>query len=311
MLMAGASPAGAASIDLSQLCGSGDCVVSTNTTIVSANGPLSVGGNFTVNAGVVLEFLVPIRLDISGNMVLAGTLGAPGNGGAGGNGGDSGQPGGAGGNAPAVVSGIFNVQGAINFSANSAAAAEGGTGGSGGLPGFGQTIGGAGGAGGAAGSLTFNTCSTFNSVSSAQILVNGGAGGIGQTGAPGGAGGAGGSVTINAKQGVVSNSPIGALGGVGGAGGSASGANGPDGTISLRSSGTITVGTGTLSSGSNTPSVSPSQTTLSALTFCEVPAPIPTLSEWVLALLSAVLAMLSAQRFRRRPAPRCNARPGV
>ena len=311
-LAAVAAPVGAASIDLSQLCGSGDCVVSTNTTIVSASAPLSVGGNFTVNPGVVLEFRVPIRIDVAGNLILSGTVGAPGDGGSGGPGGDAGQVGYAGGNAPAVASGVFNAQGTITLNANANAVAEGGTGGSGGSPGFGQTVGGAGGAGGAAGSLTFNTCSTFTSAASARILVNGGPGGVGQAGALGGAGGAGGAVTLNAKQSIVSNAPISALGGAGGSGGSGSGASGASGTITLSAVGAITVAAGTLSSGTNTPSVNSSQATLSALAFCVAStpaAPIPTLSAGAMLLLASLLALISVRRWRGQS--RFRARPKV
>lgn len=316
MLMALSAPVVAAPIDLSQLCGSGDCVVSANTTIVSASGPLSVAGNFTVNSGVVLEYLVPIRIDVAGNMVLAGILGAPGNGGNGGAGGSAGQPGSAGGSAPAVVSGIFNVQGSISLDSNATATADGGTGGSGGLPGFGSSIGGTGGSGGAAGSFTFNTCSAFTSAGNANILANGGPGGVGQTGAPGGAGGAGGSIIINAKQTIVSNATFSALGGAGGTGGSGTGVSGAAGSIELNALGAITVASGTLSSGSNTPSVNPAQSSISALAFCPAPggatlASIPTLSEWALLLLGSLVGLLSIQRLSRRAGSRSNSKSGL
>jgi hypothetical protein len=272
LLMQISMPASAAPIDLSQLCsgGSGDCVISANTSIGSASGALNVGGNFTVNQGVVLEFRVPVQINVSGNMVLSGTIGAPGDGGAGGNGGAPGQPGGAGGNAPAVASGTINVLGSITLNASSAAATEGGSGGSGGAGGSGQ-LGGAGGAGGAAGSLTFNTCTAFTSATGAQVRLNGGAGGIGQTGASGGAGGAAGAFAINAKQNILSDAAVTALGGAGGSGGSGSGANGANGSITLNAGGTITVGSGTLNAGSNSASINQNQTSLAALSYCVAP----------------------------------------
>lgn len=290
----GAPLAAAAPIDLSQLCGAGNCVVSTSQTIGSASGPLEVGGNFTVDPGVVLEFLVPVTIRVDGNMVLSGTVGAPGNGGDGGSGGAAGQPGGAGGDAPSVVSGIFDVRGSITINANAAAVAEGGAGGSGGDGGLGQ-VGGAGGAGGAAGSLTFNTCRRFTSQATSQILVNGGPGGVGQAGASGGAGGAAGTVTVNAGQDITSNAAVRALGGAGGSGGAGAGGNGASGFIALTASGTITVGTGTLDSGANTPSISQSQDSIPALAYCSASAvsipSIPSLSEWGLILLTLLMAM--------------------
>lgn len=312
MLMALSSPVVAAPpIDLSQLCGPGDCVVATNTTIGSAGGALSVGGNFTVNPGVVLQFLVPVRINVAGNMVLAGTVGAPGNGGDGGAGGGPGQQGGAGGSAPPVVDAIFDVRGTITLDASAAVVAEGGGGGSGGLAGVGQITGGAGGAGGKAGSLTFNTCSAFTSAAGARVLTSGGPGGIGEAGASGGAGGAGGTVTINAFQTIASNALITALGGVGGNGGAGTGANGADGSITLRALGAITVGAGSLNSGNSTPSVNQSQTIIPALASCVLPAAVPTLSAWALLLLAALMAMFSVQRMRRRFASRSNEKSGV
>jgi len=296
-----AAPVAAAPIDLSQLCGASNCVVSTSQTIGSASGPLDVEGDFTVDPGVVLQFLVPVTISVDGNMVLSGTVGAPGNGGVGGHGGDggsggaSGQPGGTGGDAPSVVSAIFNVVGSITLDANAVAVAEGGTGGSGGQGAFGQ-VGGAGGVGGAAGSFTLNTCNSFTSDATAQILVNGGPGGVGQTGASGGAGGPAGTVAINAKQDIVSNASVLALGGGGGIGGARDGDDGASGLIALTASGTITVDTGTLNSGANTPVISPNQASVPALAFCPGAAPtpavpIPTLSEWGLILLISLLAM--------------------
>lgn len=310
LLMAMSGPLAAATIDLSQLCGAGDCVVATNTTINSASGPLTVGGNFTVNPGVVLQFLVPIQIKVAGNMVVSGTIGAPGDGGAGGIGGGSGQPGGAGASAPSVVNGTFDVTGTITLDSNAAAVAEGGAGGSGGLPGFGNSVGGAGGAGGAAGSLRFNTCSSFNSASGAQIVVNGGPGGVGQAGATGGAGGSGGTVIINAKQTILSNGLVSALGGAGGSGGSGTGGNGSDGFITLRSSGGITVGSGTLVSGLNTPTIVPASLGISDLAYCSASpiTAVPTFSEWTVTLLATLLAMLSIHRLRRRIGPRSNFR---
>lgn len=299
------APLAAAPIDLSQLCGPGDCVISANTTIGSASSPLAVSGNFTINPGVVLEYIIPIRIDISGNMVVSGTLGAPGNGGNGGNGGAVGQPGGAGGNAPAVVNGIFNAQGSITLNSTAVAVADGGAGGSGGLPGSGSLIGGAGGAGGTAGSLTFNTCSAFSSLASSQIQANGGPGGIGQSGAVGGAGGTGGSVTINALQTIVSQALTSVLGGTGGTGGAGAGSVGSSGSITMSALGSITVGSGTLTSGTSTPSVNPSQSTIAALSFCTTPSAgsvpgIPTLSEWALILLASLMAMFSIHKLNRR-----------
>ena len=317
MLLAFCAPAAATPIDLSQLCGSGDCVVSANTTIGSASSPLAVQGNFTINSGVVLEYRVPIRIDVAGNMLLAGTLGAPGHGGDGGVGGNSGQAGGAGGSAPAVVSGLFNVQGSITLGASAAAAADGGSGGSGGLPGFGLSTGGAGGSGGAAGTLTFNTCGSFTSATGARILTNGGAGGIGQIGALGGVGGAGGSVIIQAKQTIVSNAGITALGGAGGSGGSGAGAQGADGSIALTALGSITFGAGTLNSGANTASVNPNQTSIASLSNCTAPngganlPAIPTLSEWAMVLLASLVAMLSMLMLRRKAGSRSNPKSGM
>jgi len=140
VLVAFSIPAVANPIDLSQLCGASDCVVSVNTTIGSASGPLTVNGNFTVNSGVALEFLVDTQINIDGNLNLQGVVGGPGNGGVGGVGGGSGLPGSPGGNAPSVVSSLFNVKGSITV-------------GSGGV----TAEGGSGGSGGTAGSLTFNT----------------------------------------------------------------------------------------------------------------------------------------------------------
>lgn len=303
------SPVAATGIDLSQLCsGWGGCVVSTNTTIVSASGPLDVRGHLTVNSGVVLEFRVPITVNVSGDMVLAGTVGAPGDGGAGGAGGNAGQPGGAGQAAPAVVSAVFNVTGAITLDASAAAVAEGGSGGNGGLPGFGSSTGGAGGAGGAGGSLTFNACKAVNNASGARIRVNGGAGGVGAAGALGGAGGAGGSVFINAKETIVSNAAISAVGGVAGSGGAGAGSAGASGTITLSALGTVTAGTGTLDAGTNSPTINASQASVGALSYCVTPAPIPTLSQWVSILLAGLMVMFAAHRLLRRPGFRSNPR---
>ena len=271
LFLAMSVPALAASSDLSLLCtGTADCVISTNTTIGTANTTLNVGGNFIINPGVILEFRVPVRIRVEGNMVLSGTLGAPGDGGDGGVGGASGQPGGAGGGATAVASAIFDVRGAISINSSAIAVTEGGQGGSGGAGGVGQ-IGGAGGTGGAAGSLSFNTCNSFSSASGAQMLVNGGSGGTGQTGALGGIGGAAGTVAINAKQAIVSHALVTALGGAGGPGGAGTGVNGADGTILLTSGATITVGTNTLNSGVNTPASMSNQSSISALSFCLPP----------------------------------------
>ena len=295
--------AAAAPIDLSQLCSSGNCVVSTDATVGSASGPLTVPGNFTVNSGVVLQFLVPVRIKVDGDMLLSGTVGAPGNGGDGGSGGAPGQPGGAGGNAPSVASGIFDVKGSITINSTAVATTEGGTGGSGGSGATGQS-GGAGGTGGAGGSLTFNTCSSFTGNAGAQIVVNGGTGGVGQAGAVGGAGGAAGTVTVNAKSAIVNNAAVRALGGAGGIGGVSAGASGSSGSISLSSLSTVTVGAGSLDAGANTPTISPSQASISALDFCAPPAPIPTLSEWTGILLSSLMAMLALWRLRRVRASR-------
>lgn len=312
MLAAMSAPVLAVTIDLSQLCGAGNCVVQSNTTIGSASGSLNVAGDFTVNPGVVLEFLVPVNIKVSGNMVLSGTVGAPGNGGDGGSGGGPAQPGGVGGNAPSVASGIFDVRGTITLNAGAAAVAEGGEGGAGGWPGFGAVLGGAGGAGGAAGSLTFNSCSSFTSASGARILVNGGAGGVGQAGTLGGVGGAGGAVVINAQQGIVSNALVSALGGAGGLGGAGSGVSGADGSIALRALGPISVGTGTLNAGANTPSISPLQLSVAGLAFCSASAlPVPTGSDWALLLLASLMAMFATHRLRRRFGPRSTRRPGV
>lgn len=300
-------------IDLSALCDNprGDCVVAANTTIVSASGPLAVGNNFTVNPGVVLEFRVPIQIDVAGNMVLSGIVGAPGDGGAGGAGGDAGQPGEPGTSAPSVVGGTFNVRGSITLNDGAAAVAEGGTGGSGGLPGDGSSQGGAGGAGGAAGSLTFNGCS-FRSASGASIRVNGGAGGIGASGAIGGAGGAGGTITINARQNILTNALISALGGAGGSGGSGAGANGANGTITLTAQGQITAGQGTLTPAAT---INASQSTIDGLDpqTCVTPnaATIPTLSEWALILLASLMAMFSIHRLRRKFGSRSNSSTGI
>lgn len=294
-------------INLSQLCsGAGDCVVTANTTIDAASGPLTVGGNFTVNSGVVLAFTVPIEIRVNGNMVLSGTVGAPGNGGAGGAGGATGQPGGAGGSAPAVVSGVFNVQGSVTL--DGTAVASGGQGGSGGTGDSGQA-GGAGGAGGAAGSLTFNACNAFTGAAGGQVLLNGGLGGAGASGTPGGvggAGGAGGTILINAKQGITSNATMSALGGAGGSGGSgaSAGTNGASGTIALTSGSSVTVGAGTMNAGANTPVVNQNQTTIAALAFCpdsaNAAAGIPTLSEWAMLFLSTLMAAFAVWRLRRR-----------
>lgn len=303
LFLSAAPPALAVPIDLSQLCGAtGDCVISSNTTIGSASGPLTVTGNFTVSPGAVLVFQVPIQIRVNGNMVLSGTLGAPGDGGVGGTGGDAGQPGGAGGDAPSVVSGIFDVRGTITVNGN--AAAEGGTGGAGGLGDTGQ-LGGAGGRGGAGGSLTFNACRSFSSTSGAQILVNGGDGGTGQNGALGGAGGAGGSIIINAMQSIVSDAILRAVGGSGGSGGGGAGADGTSGTITLQSGSDITVGANTLNAGTNTASLNQNQSSIDALSFCteswaDGTEGIPTLSEWALLLLSALMAAFVVARRRWR-----------
>lgn len=277
MCLAMAGPAWG--INLSQLCGgAGDCVVSANTVVDSAGAPLTVGGNFTVNPGVLLVFTVPIEINVNGNMVLGGTVGAPGNGGSGGAAGGAGQNGAAGGSAPLVVSGVFKVKGSVTVQNTATAVAEGGQGGGGGAAGAGGANGGNGGAGAAGGSLTFNTCSSFNSAIGAQVLVNGGLGGAGGTGATlngiGGSGGAGGSIIINAKQGIVSNATMNAEGGAGGAG-SANGTAGAGGTISLNSGSSISVGVGTLNAGTNTPSVNQNQASIAALSFCAEPAPAP------------------------------------
>jgi hypothetical protein len=302
VLLAFSIPAVANPIDLSQLCGSGDCVVSANTTIGSASGPLTVTGNFTVNSGVVLEFLVDTQINIGGNLNLQGVVGGPGNGGVGGAGGGSGLPGSPGGNAPSVVSSLFNVKGSITVGSGGVTA-EGGSGGAGGDGASGQS-GGSGGAGGTAGSLTFNTCQTFTSSAGAQLTVNGGNGGnggAGQTNGAGGAGGNAGAVTINAKQTITSNANINAVGGNGGLlGGSA----GSDGVITLVASGTISAGAGTLDAGVNSPTVSQNQSTIPSLAFCggspaPPPNPIPTLATWATALMSLLL-MLGGVWFARR-----------
>jgi len=302
LLLTLAGPASATPIDLSQLCGSGDCVVSSDKTITSASGPLNVNGNFTIEAGVVVEFLVPIHLKVAGDMVLSGTIGAPGNGGDGGAGGGPGQPGGAGGSAPAVASAIFDVRGAVTLNGSGAAVAvaDGGAGGSGGMPGAGQSAGGSGGTGGAAGSFTFNTCDVFKSESTARILVNGGPGGVGQTGAAGGVGGAGGAIFVNARS-IVSNGPIGALCGSGGAGGSSAGADGQVGSVSFRATGPISVGAGTLDSGVRT-SVEPFRLSIPAIAFCPaaVAQPVPGLSSWLTLLLASLITLCSIPWLRRR-----------
>jgi hypothetical protein len=301
VLVAFSIPAVADPIDLSQLCGASDCVVSANTTIGSSSGPLTVSGNFTVNSGVVLEFLVDTQINIGGNLNLQGVVGGPGNGGVGGAGGVSGLPGSPGGNAPSVVSSLFNVKGSITVGGGGVTA-EGGSGGAGGDGASGQS-GGAGGIGGTAGSLTFNTCQTFVSNSGAQLIVNGGNGGIGgagQTNGAGGAGGNAGAVTINAKQTITSNANINAVGGNGGLlGGSA----GSDGVITLVASGTISVGAGTLNAGVNSPTISPNQPFINSLGFCSSPAPppnpIPTLAAWATTLMSLLL-MFGGVWFARR-----------
>jgi hypothetical protein len=271
VLVAFSIPAVANPIDLSQLCGASDCVVSVNTTIGSASGPLTVNGNFTVNSGVALEFLVDTQINIDGNLNLQGVVGGPGNGGVGGVGGGSGLPGSPGGNAPSVVSSLFNVKGSITVGSGGVTA-EGGSGGAGGDGASGQS-GGSGGAGGTAGSLTFNTCQTFVSNSGAQLTVNGGNGGnggAGQTNGAGGAGGNAGTVTINAKQTITSNASVTAVGGNGGlTGGSA----GSDGAVTLVAGGTISVAPGTLDLGVNSPTISPNQSSIPSLAFCTAPPP--------------------------------------
>jgi hypothetical protein len=274
--MAASMPVQAAlgSINLSQLCaGSGDCVVTTNTTIGSASAPLRVNGNFTLNPGVVLVYEVPIQLEVMGNLVLSGTLGAPGNGGTGGDGGSG--VGGAGGAAPPVASGIFDVKGSITL--NGTVSAQGGSGGNGGS---GLTGSGAGGAGASGGSLKFNTCSAFTST--ASILTQGGAGGNSGDGvAAGGAGGNGGNVTINARQTIVNNGTIAAAGGIGG---QASGANGAPGTVLTQEN----------------------QSSIPDLAFCgpsgwaHNATSIPTLSEWAMLFLSSLMAVFAVRRLRRR-----------
>ena len=305
-LMAFSIPAVADPIDLSQLCGSGDCVVSANTTIGSASGPLTVTGNFTVSSGVALEFLVDAQININGNLNLQGVVGGPGNGGVGGTGGNAGQPGNPGGNAPSVVSSLFNVKGSITVGSGGVTA-EGGSGGAGGDGASGES-GGAGGSGGTAGSLTFNTCQTFTSSAGAQLRVNGGNGGNGGAGQPNGAGGAGGNagaVTINAKQTITSNAPISAVGGNGGLSGGSAGA---DGTITLVASGNISVGAGTLDAGVNSPTISPNQSTIPSLAFCgdsptpppPPPNPIPTLAAWATSLMGLMLLLGGLWYTRRR-----------
>lgn len=280
-------------ISLDQLCaGSGDCVVTSSKTIVSASAPLRVNGNFTLSPGVVLVYEVPIQIEVMGNLVLSGTLGAPGNGGTGGDGGSG--VGGAGGAAPPVVGGVFDVKGSITLDGTAAVAAEGGAGGNGGA---GPSGGGEGGAGAAGGSLTFNTCSAFTSASGAQILANGGVGGNSGDGvAAGGAGGAGGTITINARQTIVSNATMQALGGDNGQPTVGQAANG---TIALTAGSTIT---GSLSNAVT----NQNQSSISALSFC---APtgwagqttsIPTLSEWAMLFLSSLIAVFAVRRLRRR-----------
>lgn len=284
----------AAAIDLSQLCGSGDCVVSTNTTVDSAGGPLVVTGNFTVNSGVVLEFLVDTQIGINGNLIIDGIVGGPGNGGVGGLGGSAGQAGGLGGDAPSVVSSLFDVKGNITVGSGGLTA-EGGSGGFGGDGATGQS-GGNGGSGGLAGSLTFNTCQSFTSNSGVQIRVsggNGGNGGAGQTNGAGGAGGNAGAVTINAKQTITSNASVTAVGGNGGLTG---GPAGSDGAVTLVAGGTISVGAGTLNAGVNSPIISPNRSSIPSLAFCASspappPNPIPTLATWASTVLTLMLLL--------------------
>lgn len=84
LLSALSIPSIANPIDLSLLCGPGDCVVSADTTHSSASGLLVVTGEFTVNSGVVLEFLVKTQINIDGNLHLGGIVGSPRNEGVGG-----------------------------------------------------------------------------------------------------------------------------------------------------------------------------------------------------------------------------------
>jgi hypothetical protein len=270
LLLAMKAPVSAAPMDLSQLCasadGDGNCVVSSNTSIVSASGPLTVARNLTINPGVVLEYRVPVRIVVGGNLIVSGTLGAPGDGGDGGVGGAAGQPGGPGGAAPAVVNGTLDVRGSIFLYGTGAMVAEGGAGGAGGLGGTGQP-GGAGGAGGAGGTLTLNTCAAFTGLAGGQIRVGGGAGGLGQNAALGGVGGAGGAVIVNAGQNIVSSALISALGGAGGNGGAGAGGAGAHGAITLNAGGPITLDSASLSAGSNN-TQTPNQVSNAALAYC-------------------------------------------
>jgi hypothetical protein len=211
---------------------------------------------------------------------------------------------------------ILNANGTINLTAVSALSANGGNGGNVNFncvltnnTAYGPGAGGGGGYIASTGTIPNNSILGGNNGiiagNSSNIVAGfppngatkGGAGGTGQNGALGGAGGAAGSIIINAKQSIGSDATMRALGGTGGSGGAGAGANRHSGTITLNSGAGITGVT-------NTATLNPNQSSISALSFCPVSAAgaesIPTLSEWVMLLLSFLMATLATLRLRKR-----------